>query len=208
MVNSFLSPQKMKEQREHREYFHNASGSFQLDVHKKGPKKDHFFKRRCDDEDGLSYGKLRKTEPDIQFGPRSSLDSHIHSVACGNFGQNMQLQFIPVSSAEESRDRILHLEGVISPPVTSTPASSTELGYETSQQDHNHLLESGNLESSPLGPTNLAGLPEKQESAIINKPMKNKPFKIVKKKNLMKKHRYNVAIMFLFWSVGLFALYV
>lgn len=194
MVNSFLSSQKMKDQREHREYFHNSTGPFQLEVVKKGGRKDHSFKRRTEDQDSLPYGKLRKTESDVHFGPGPSLDSHIHTLSSGNLNQNMQLQFVPASSAEDSGKRVLHLEGVITSPVTSTPASSTEFGSETSPLEYNHLAKNPNLEDSPAEPHNSvsnSGLPKKQESSALNNPMKNKPYKIVKKKNPMKKISYD-----------------
>ncbi|XP_034255319.1 uncharacterized protein LOC117653597 [Thrips palmi] len=190
MVNSFLSPQKFKE---HREYFQSGSGSFQLDMYKKGSRKDHSFKRRSEDQDCLPFGKSRKTDTETH-GPGSNLGSLMHSGSSGNFGQNMQLQFIPASSADDSLNRVLHLEGAITSPVTSTPASTTELQKETSHQEYNQFGDSANLEDSPSGQANSSshiGLPEKQESAVISKPIKNKPYKIVKKKNLMKKNSFD-----------------
>ncbi|KAE8745798.1 hypothetical protein FOCC_FOCC007514 [Frankliniella occidentalis] len=192
MMNPFLSPQKSREQRD----FYQNSTTLQLEMYKKGTRKDHNLKRRSVFQDVMPYGKIRKPESPILDGP---------DPITGNSFQlpgSEQSQFFSNLLGDSPHNQKHHMEGISIFASTAIPRSPIE-------PKNNLTLEPSNNEYP--GPKDTAQVDAKfnskdysgQSSTVTGvditetheipatRPIKSKPYKIIKKKNLMKKSGFD-----------------
>lgn len=194
IVNSLISPLNMKEARS---FCQTPRNSFQLELLKRGPRKDNSFKRTLECKDDYTFGKVRKISESLIT---DYCDSIKHPSSSPVSSQDLTSQFSPPVSADSSHNRIHQVSGTITNSGTPLLTSAVVLKGEGTVR---HPKISGmdfaipieNLltprqKDNPNEPLSISGTDANEIQDIFHRPSKSRPYKIVKKKNLLKKTGY------------------
>ncbi|KAK3908356.1 HMG box transcription factor BBX [Frankliniella fusca] len=189
IMNPYLSPLKV---RETRDSYPNSS-TLQLEMLKKGSKKDHSLKRRIVFQDCGPHGKMRKIESPLLDSTDSSAN-HFQQHGSEPF------QYFTGLLGDGPQNQTHHTESICSIPSPSLLHLSTEAKLNASLEPLNISVEHGasgmsnqdatrtyssdfSCQSSMTSSVDITGT----QDGLVTRPVKSKPYKIVKKKNSLKK---------------------